>query len=630
MSVMEFPYRIRQLGRKKFEEYFCAGRKLPEIHLVSAKKILDLEFLDRDLFPSEISVFGKILNYSESEIAWHTDIFSGRSFPLIFSKKINIRKDADLSAKNVWEVNRLQFLPHISLNYRLTGEQKYLEQFISITNSWIDSNPYLIGINWYSNIEISIRLINWFFCWEILNALNLLKQNKIFERFVTEKWIPSIFQHCEYSYNNPSAFSSANNHLIAEYAGLFVASSVWKFNESERWLNYASIGLEKEIVLQHSNGINKEEAAEYIQFITDFFLLSFVVGERTNHSFTGTYNQTLKEIFEYILAFTDVNGNCPNYGDGDDGRVVCFSANNQFNNFTSLLTSAVVIFKDQRFKLKSTFYDLKNQILFGSKGKEIYDSIQENSENRRSSFYKKEGHFIFRNQKAEKEIYLHFNAAPLGYLSIAAHGHADALSIILKINGKPIFVDPGTYSYHVSKEWREYFVSTIAHNTVCIDGKNQAWHAGDTMWLHHYNSKLLSVSSDEITESVKAEYYNRSKIRHMREIMYNKSANSFLIQDEIIVPDEENHEIILLYHLHPDINVERISPNEFFLSHQTGVRLSVTIDNFPASIMDGQVNPVFGWYSETFMQKVPTNVICAKRIINQSFKSKTKIIIHEY
>ncbi len=44
------------------------------------------------------------------------------------------------------------------------------------------------------------------------------------------------------------------------------------------------------------------------------------------------------------------------------------------------------------------------------------------------------------------------DAAPLGFLSIAAHGHADALSFILHVDGSPILVDPGTFMYHTHKE----------------------------------------------------------------------------------------------------------------------------------------------------------------------------------
>lgn len=631
MSVRELPYRLNQVIRKKYEEYYWAGRNMADIQIPLNGRILDIQITDKRLFPPEIDIFGKLLNYSRNEIDWHLDIFTGKSFPLVFSKNINIRKDPGLSAKNVWEVNRLQFLDHIALNYHYTGNPGYLDQFIRIMSSWIDNNPYLIGINWYSNIEINIRLINWYFCWEILDAGKLIKQNPQFEEFVLRKWIPSIYQHCKYSFNNPSKYSSANNHLIAEYSGLFIASSKWKFKESGTWLKYAVKGLEKEIVAQHSNGVNKEEAAEYIQFITDFFLLSFLVGEKTNNQFSEIYIRTLKQIFEYILAFIDIDGNYPNYGDGDNGKVVSFSEGKHFNNFISLLTSASIIFSDGKFKLATATFDLKNQVLFGNKGKEIFESLTENSKGRKSDFYTKEGHHIFRKQKKEKEIYLHFNAAPLGYLSLAAHGHADALSFILNINGYAIFIDPGTYSYHVSKKWRNYFISTMAHNTICMNGRNQAVQAGDTMWFDHYRCRIVGEKHNDIVESVIAEHNGFKNTIHRREIWFNKPGNSFTISDEIFLGNEDEQECILLHHLHPDIKVERLSANMFSLFHKSGIRLSVSVRNFPyCSVINGREDPVMGWYSESFMEKVPTNVLYAKTTIKKSFKSLTKILIYEY
>lgn len=631
MSARELVYRLRQLIQSKYEKHFSAGSKLPAIEIFSTTKILEIQLCDQNIFFPEIEIFGKVLDYSKKEIDWHRDIFSDKAFPLIFSKKINIRVDPDLSAKNVWEINRLQFLPQISLNYRQTGYTEYLDQFLRIMNSWITHNPYMIGINWYSNLEVNIRLINWFLCWELLDVSKLVAQNSSFGKFVMEKWIPSIQQHCEYSFKNPSRFSSANNHLIAEYAGLFIASSKWKFNDSSKWQLYAAKGLENEIRLQHSNGINREEAAEYIQFITDFFLFSFIIGKNTGNGFSADYTRTLKEIFEYLLALVDMDGNIPNYGDGDDGKVISMDQDRHFNNFLSLLTSASVIFKDQKFKLSKTSWDLKNQILFGRKGKEIFESLPERIEKRKSVFYKGEGHHIFRDQKEGKEIYMHFNTAPLGYLSLAAHGHADALSVTLNINGHSIFVDPGTYSYHVSKEWRDYFVSTMAHNTICIDNMNQAKHAGDTIWHDHYRCRLVSQHNGGFVESVKAEHNGYKKTKHTREVLFNREDKSFTIHDEIFKSDNNDQDCKLLFHLHPQIKVERLTENYFSLIHPEGIILSVYMENFSfCSIMNGSKNPVLGWYSDSFMHKVPTNVLYAEKTINQSFKSNTKIVIHEY
>ncbi len=70
-----------------------------------------------------------------------------------------------------------------------------------------------------------------------------------------------------------------------------------------------------------------------------------------------------------------------------------------------------------------------------------------------------------------------------GFLSIAAHAHADALSVELRYGGVDIFADPGTYCYHGEPEWRSYFRSTIAHNTVEVDGQNQSADGGAFLWL---------------------------------------------------------------------------------------------------------------------------------------------------
>ena len=632
MSVLELPYRLNQVIQKKYEQYFCIGKSFyNKSKLKTTNEILNIELINKDLFLSEVLLFGIKWDYNQNSINWQHDIFSGKAFPMDFSKSINIRKDPELSAKNVWEINRLQFLPQVAINYKITNDKKYLHQFVKLTTSWIDSNPYLTGVNWYSNIEVNIRLINWFFCWEILQTENLKANNTEFEQFIEEKWIPSIYQHCLYSFNNPSKFSSANNHLISEYAGLFIASSLWKFNESDRWLEYSRHGLENEIIKQHSKGINKEEAAEYIQFITDFFLLSYIVAKQTGKPFSENYTQILRQIFGYIYDFTDCKCNFPKYGDEDDGKVISLSSDSHYNNFKSILTSAAILFNDERFKSKSAGFDLKNQILFGIKGKLLFDQITDGKPLQHSAFYKDEGHFIFRKQIENKEIYLHFDAAPLGYLSLAAHGHSDALSFTMNINGIPVFVDSGTYSYHVAKKWRNYFVSTMAHNTICIDSKNQAKQLGDTMWTDHYRCNVLSVTQTNENESVKANHNGYKNLIHAREVRFDKKSDTFSILDEVKITDGKEHNCIILFHLHPKIKLTKISSNKVFLSHSSGIKITLSIDGFPGfSESKGQENPIFGWYSDSFMQKEPSIVLFSIRKTRQSFQSNIKIEIYEY
>ena len=63
------------------------------------------------------------------------------------------------------------------------------------------------------------------------------------------------------------------------------------------------------------------------------------------------------------------------------------------------------------------------------------------------------------------EIWCRCDGGPHGFLSIAAHAHADALSVEVRYGGVDVLADPGTYCYHGDPAWRSYFRSTIAHNT---------------------------------------------------------------------------------------------------------------------------------------------------------------------
>ena len=198
-------------------------------------------------------IFGKALSINQP-IDFHKDIFSGKRFPEAqFSKTIDMRTDRYGSAKVVWEVNRLQFLLPLLVNYKATGDKTKLDLFVSIMTAWDEQNPYLKGLNWYSNIEVNIRLINWYWCWLLLENDATWQKEEKYASFRANIWLPLIYKHCHYSAKNPSYFSSANNHLIAEYTGLFMASTLWQFKESPKWLKKSMAGLEREILLQHSD-----------------------------------------------------------------------------------------------------------------------------------------------------------------------------------------------------------------------------------------------------------------------------------------------------------------------------------------------------------------------------------------
>ena len=608
-SLGEFFYRIRQRVRthvfdKRQMEKSSAPVELPKSSIIEDGSA----HLDYPIFDKTVDVF--------KPVRWHLDLSTGREFPKSFAHKIDIRSDKYGSAKHVWEVNRMQFMLHIAMLYKNSGNGKYLDLFRYHLTSWKNENPYMVGVNWYSNIEVNLRLICWYFCWQVLDVDGVcadIAKEPTFKEFVRDVWRPLIYEHAEYSYNHPSLCSSANNHLISEYAGLFVVACGWDIPNRKARLEYAKAGLEREILTQNTaEGVNREEAAEYIQFIDDFFLIAAVVGRRAGVEFSEAYNKRLHSMADYMNAMLDCNCNYPMYGDGDDGFVLRPDSGGHFNNFKSLLSSFAVYFEDASFKRAGVMWDEKNELLFGYEGRKKFlmlPTVNTGFLTDGNRFFSESGHFIFRRAEGIAgsgfcETYLHFDAAPLGFLSIAAHAHADALSFILHVDGFPVVVDPGTFTYHTQKDLRAYFVSTIAHNTVCVNGKNQANQAGPTMWLNHYKAKV--VSCDEKSGEVLATHngYASDGVTHMRKIQFNCDKNEFMIVDTLRC--EKVATVEIPFHLHPETTV-RLDGRMVALDVPGARRVMIELDEkLTYTVRDD------GWYSEHFGEKVPMQYLYAK------------------
>ena len=630
MSFPEMAYRFREAMKKKVDrrsktKFFPAGK-------ITAypKSILHIPPVLESIEIGTYSIFGNILDYTK-DINWHHDIMNKKEFPRDFSFSIDTRSGKNGNIKVVWEINRLQFLGDLCLKYLQNQEQKYLTRFMGIIQSWKTQNPYLEGVNWYSNIEVNIRILNWFVCWEILQVNELVKENQEFKVFVETVWLPLIELHGRHAYRYESKYSSSNNHLIAEGSGLFVAGCYWSFKNSDKWIIKGQKILKTEIKKQHSeSGINKEEASEYIQFITDFFLIASVVGERTGHPLGSNYKATLKNIFDYIYHMMDISGNVPYYGDDDDGKVLSLLTRGQ-NNFQSLLVSGAVLYKDPIYKVKGNRFDLKNSVLFGAEGKKIFESLQTQNISAETKLYEEEGHFFIKKGGQEEEIYLHIDVAPLGYLTIAAHGHADALSFFLNVDGAPFIIDPGTYTYHSYPKWRGYFKGTLAHNTIRVDKLDQARNGGPCLWLDHFSVQQLKV--DETSEHIIIEGthsgYDKIGVSHTRRYRFDKVLDKITIEDKIDVQDNTMHFYEVPFHLHPTVQYSKSNANEFLLTNSKKRTVKIVLDNtLETTIVKGSENPILGWYSPSFLQKEPTSAIYGTIQCKGSFKLKTEIYIH--
>jgi hypothetical protein len=69
------------------------------------------------------------------------------------------------------------------------------------------------------------------------------------------------------------------------------------------------------------------------------------------------------------------------------------------------------------------------------------------------------------------------DCGPLCPPHLPPHAHADALSFVLWMDGRPLIIDPGTFLY--TGPQRALFRATHYHNTVAVDGQDQCVFWGD-------------------------------------------------------------------------------------------------------------------------------------------------------
>src|SRR6202008_2752504 len=113
---------------------------------------------------------------------------------------------------------------------------------------------------------------------------------------------------------------SANNHLIAEAAGQFVASCAFPwFKDSAEWRQKSAAVLRTESKSQtFASGLNRELATDYHGFVLEMLLTAAITGELHGYSLSREVWERIRAMIDVLASIMDAAGRPPRQGDGDD------------------------------------------------------------------------------------------------------------------------------------------------------------------------------------------------------------------------------------------------------------------------------------------------------------------------
>src|SRR3984957_173316 len=299
---------------------------------------------------------------------WNVDPRTGIEAPLVFGKDLNYRDPALVGdIKYLWEPNRHLELVTLAQAWHLTREERYALGCRTLLDSWFSQCPYPRGVNWCVSLEHAVRLVNWSFAWFLLGGdAAVIFEGEEGQAF-RQRWLESIYQHCHFIPRHWSRHSSANNHLLGEATGLFVAALTWPlWRESAQWARQARAELEREALEQtFADGVNREQAIWYHHAVTDMMLVSGLVARANHCDFGEDYWNRLEMMLEFIASIMDVGGNVPMIGDADEGVLVRFAPDADLDVFRSLLATGAVLFRRPAMRAKAGEFDDKTRWLLG-------------------------------------------------------------------------------------------------------------------------------------------------------------------------------------------------------------------------------------------------------------------------
>jgi len=547
-------------------------------------------------------------------IDWNRDCKSGRSGPLSFGRWLDYRDfDRVGDCKLVWEPNRHHQLVVLGRAYRATGEERYAREVAAQLESWLLACPFGRGINWRSPLELGIRLINWVF------ALDLILESGHPAEPLARQVLASVHQHVWEVARRYSGGSSANNHLVGEAAGVFVATAYFEGLDPDGGLHQRSREiLTAEILRQsHPDGGTREQGLGYQIFVLQFYLVVDAVARALGRPLPAAFEERLLLLLDFVRRLAE-GGPLPWFGDADDGRVLDLGAAEPWRAW---LAAGAIRFDRKDLAGVAEAPSETARWLLGAGSTEHLLRLREVAAGPPppSTALPEAGYYLLQagGGPGHAEVSAVFDCGELGLGSIAAHGHADALSFSLRAFGEDVLVDPGTYDYFSFPAWRRYFRSTRAHNTLEVDGLDQSTMDGPFLWGQRAAARCLLWQPTPEGGRVCGEHDGYSRLpdplTHRRTLELAGRPPLLTVTDEVVAREE--HEVVVRFHAAETVEVIACRPNEFLLRFVAGSARLHFDDGLAVSVLRGSEDPVGGWTSRGYHRRAPASTLAGRAFV---------------
>lgn len=510
----------------------------------------------------EFAFLGHAWKWNGDGAIWAIAPDSGKRWPPRFFAGVPYRPGNPFGdVRLVWEPSRLQHLVVLALVFcneaaSSCKRETALRQLCAQLESWVDENPPLAGVHYTSMMECALRIIS------VCHIADMARAG-IRSEAVWRKIILLVESHARLIASNLSLYSSTGNHTVAEATGLLYAGYLFpEFAAAEHWRNTGlqllTMTAEQQVL---ADGGGLEQTFWYLSYILDLYALSMSLLRVFAVEVPTPVEEAWLRGVRFLRTFASRPGELPAIGDCDSGWAVSPYFRATWVEEASCVGRVVVF---EQTGLTRVHCPANNVVVLLDHGR-------------------------------------------LGMPPAYGHGHADALSVVLQIANHVLLIDPGTYGYGAERRWRRYFRGTSAHNTVTVDGCDQAVQEAHFLWSNPYQAELAHrevLPDGRVTLLAWHDGYWRMGVIHWRALVC-LPGGTWLVWDRL--EGLGSHRLDL--HWHVDGTVE-VGANALQLHHKTGSS-TLSINGGALRILCGEKDPPCGWISRGYGSKEPIETLRA-------------------
>ena len=526
-------------------------------------------------------------------VDWHHDPVSDTRWPAIAATRLDHRS-APGDAKWIWELNRLQHLPWLAQAWLFTGDDRYAEEAFAHLDSWLLMNPPGIGIGWRGAFEAGVRAVS------VAVALQGLRESELLTEARYRAAVRLLAESMRRCWTDRSRFSSANNHLVGELTGMAVVALLHpELAGSRRALDRALPALGAEAGRQIlADGAGAEQAVAYQLFTADLLLVVAALLGREDRPIPTAITAALRRSSGYLATLLGDGEPVPRYGDDDEGFALRLDVEpvpeiGRHLGAVAAVTGDVTAARHGAAGITAAWF--RGRVTPAATGTVVP----------RNSHYFADGGLVVLRAGGRRAT---VDVGPLGYLAIAAHGHADALAVTLCVDGVELIGDPGAGSYYGHPGWRAVHRGTRAHATVTVDGQDQSVMGGPFLWTGKANTAVRGVDLERGIVDAEHDGYTRfdQPVRHRRWVLSAPASPTVLIVDRLTGAGA--HEASTSWPVHPDLDAAPVAAAEHEISRDGHPLLRIAhAATVPVQRTEvrGDEHSGLGWWSERLESRRP-------------------------